>query len=251
MVAKKADNTDGFELIYKSVNDIQANEFHVATSIDGRQSQEFLEQTKKHLDKKAVKNQVDKLAKAKNVAKVFNTAQELVDDIAANRSTIRKNIIELAESKAYAKKYFDKFIKQGDFDDWFKNTFAKYEGNTLNFEAHHIIPIDVLKTNPDLKQLLFDLKKADPNFNFDFNGIDNGMMIQKKNLKLDINGHTIHNDYNREISKKISEIITLPRNVNKPQRAFDEIKELIQETKDKLEKEVLLGTKNVNDIINF
>ncbi|CEN50788.1 hypothetical protein CCAN11_2200014 [Capnocytophaga canimorsus] len=36
-----------FELIYKSVNDIQANEFHVATSIDGRQSQEFLEQTKK------------------------------------------------------------------------------------------------------------------------------------------------------------------------------------------------------------
>ncbi|MFJ1331379.1 hypothetical protein ACILD7_08915 [Capnocytophaga canimorsus] len=59
LVAKKADNTDGFELIYKSVNDIQANEFHVATSIDGRQSQEFLEQTKKHLDKKAVKNQVD------------------------------------------------------------------------------------------------------------------------------------------------------------------------------------------------
>ncbi|CEN50795.1 hypothetical protein ACILD6_02485 [Capnocytophaga canimorsus] len=62
MVAKKADNTDGFELIYKSVNDIQANEFHVATSIDGRQSQEFLEQTKKHLDKKAIKKQVDKLA---------------------------------------------------------------------------------------------------------------------------------------------------------------------------------------------
>ncbi|MFJ1351870.1 hypothetical protein [Capnocytophaga canimorsus] len=59
LVAKKADNTDGFELIYKSVNDIQANEFHVATSIDGRQSQEFLEQTKKHLDKNAVKKQVD------------------------------------------------------------------------------------------------------------------------------------------------------------------------------------------------
>ncbi|MFJ1382751.1 hypothetical protein [Capnocytophaga canimorsus] len=66
LVAKKSDNTDGFELIYKSINDIQANEFHVATSIDGRQSQEFLEQTKKHLDKNAVKKQVDKLAKVKN-----------------------------------------------------------------------------------------------------------------------------------------------------------------------------------------
>ncbi|MFK8288322.1 hypothetical protein ACI76W_03600 [Capnocytophaga canimorsus] len=70
MVAKKADNTDGFELIYKSINDIQANEFHVATSIDGRQSQEFLEQTKKHLDKNAIKNQVDELAKAKNTLKL-------------------------------------------------------------------------------------------------------------------------------------------------------------------------------------
>ncbi|MFK8271316.1 AHH domain-containing protein [Capnocytophaga stomatis] len=249
LVAKKADNADGFELVYKSVNDIQANEFYVATSIDGKQSQAFLEQTKKYLDKDAIKKQVDKLAKAKNIAKVLNTAQELVDDIVANRSTIRKNIIELAESKAYAQKYFDKFVKQGDFDDWFKNTFAKYESNTLNFEAHHIIPIDVLKTNSDLKQLLFDLKKADPNFNFDFNGIENGMMIQKKSLKLDVNGHASHNDYNREIGKKISEIIN---NVNGDNElAFKQIQRLIKNTKNKLEQEVLLGTKNVNDIINF
>ncbi|ATA89594.1 hypothetical protein CGC58_07535 [Capnocytophaga stomatis] len=249
LVAKKADNADGFELVYKSVNDIQANEFYVASAIDGKQSQEFLEQTKKYLDKDAIKKQVDNLAKAKNTLKTFNTAQELVDDIVANRSTIRKNIIELAESKAYAKKYFDKFVKQGDFDDWFKNTFAKYEGNTLNFEAHHIIPVDVLKTNPDLKQLLFDLKKANPDFTFDFNGIDNGMMIQKKSLKLDINGHASHNDYNREIGKKISEIIN---NVNGDNElAFKQIQRLIKNTKNKLEQEVLLGTKNVNDIINF
>ncbi|GIJ92902.1 hypothetical protein CAPN002_01200 [Capnocytophaga stomatis] len=208
-----------------------------------------MEQTKKYLDKDAIKKQVDELAKVKNTLKTFNTAQELVDDIVANRSAIRKNIIELAESKAYAKKYFDKFVKQGDFDDWFKNTFAKYEGNTLNFEAHHIIPVDVLKTNPDLKQLLFDLKKANPDFTFDFNGIENGMMIQKKSLKLDINGHASHNDYNREIGKKISEIIN---NVNGDNElAFKQIQRLIKNTKNKLEQEVLLGTKNVNDIINF
>ena len=103
-----------------------------------------------------------------------------------------ENILDLAETKDYAKKYFETVVKEGDFDDWFKNNFSKYEKGTLNFEAHHIIPIDVLKTNIDLQQLLFDLKKADPNFSFDFNGIDNGMMLQKKSLKLDVNGHTIH-----------------------------------------------------------
>lgn len=162
-----------------------------------------------------------------------------------------ENILDLAETKDYAKKYFETVVKEGDFDDWFKNNFSKYEKGTLNFEAHHIIPIDVLKTNIDLQQLLFDLKKADPNFSFDFNGIDNGMMLQKKSLKLDVNGHTIHNDYSREINKKITEIITSKRNLNKPKKAFEEVQELIKKSKNRLEKEVLLGNKDVNDIVNF
>ena len=157
--------------------------------------------------------------------------------------------MDLAETKDYAKKYFETVVKEGDFDDWFKNNFSKYEKGALNFEAHHIIPIDVLKTNPYLKKLLFDLKKADPNFSFDFNGIDNGMMLQKKSLKLDVNGHTIHNDYSRKINKKITEIINDSNGNN--MLAFDRIKKLIQKSKDKLEKEVLLGNKDVNDIIDF
>ena len=160
-----------------------------------------------------------------------------------------ENILDLAETKDYARKYFETVVKEGDFDDWFKNNFSKYEKGTLNFEAHHIIPIDVLKTNIDLQQLLFDLKKADPNFSFDFNGIDNGMMLQKKSLKLDVNGHTIHNDYSRKINKKITEIINDSNGNN--MLAFDRIKKLIQKSKDKLEKEVLLGNKDVNDIIDF
>ena len=157
--------------------------------------------------------------------------------------------MDLAETKDYARKYFETVVKEGDFDDWFKNNFSKYEKGALNFEAHHIIPIDVLKTNPYLKKLLFDLKKADPNFSFDFNGIDNGMMLQKKSLKLDVNGHTIHNDYSRKINKKITEIINDSNGNN--MLAFDRIKKLIQKSKDKLEKEVLLGNKDVNDIIDF
>ena len=159
--------------------------------------------------------------------------------------------MDLAETKDYARKYFDTVVKEGDFDDWFKNNFSKYEKGTLNFEAHHIIPIDVLKTNPDLQQLLFDLKKADPNFSFDFNGIDNGMMLQKKSLKLDVNGHASHKKYSDAIDVKITEIITSKRNLNKPEKAFEEIQELIKNTKNKLEKEVLLGNKDVNDIVNF
>ena len=162
-----------------------------------------------------------------------------------------ENILDLAETKDYARKYFDTVVKEGDFDDWFKNNFSKYEKGTLNFEAHHIIPIDVLKTNPDLQQLLFDLKKADPNFSFDFNGIDNGMMLQKKSLKLDVNGHASHKKYSDAIDVKITEIITSKRNLNKPEKAFEEIQELIKKSKNRLEKEVLLGNKDVNDIVNF
>ena len=159
--------------------------------------------------------------------------------------------MDLAETKDYARKYFDTVVKEGDFDDWFKNNFSKYEKGTLNFEAHHIIPIDVLKTNPYLQKLLFDLKKADPNFSFDFNGIDNGMMLQKKSLKLDVNGHASHKKYSDAIDVKITEIITSKRNLNKPEKAFEEIQELIKKSKNRLEKEVLLGNKDVNDIVNF
>ena len=160
-----------------------------------------------------------------------------------------ENILDLAETKDYAKKYFETVVKEGDFDDWFKNNFSKYEKGALNFEAHHIIPIDVLKNNDKLQQLLFDLKKADPNFSFDFNGIDNGMMLQKKSLKLDVNGHTSHKKYNDAIDAKITEIINDSNGNN--MLAFDRIKKLIQKSKDKLEKEVLLGNKDVNDIVNF
>ena len=182
------------------------------------------------------------------VKKIFNSAQEFAEDIVKNKRNIRDNILNLAETKDYAKKYFETVVKEGDFDDWFKNNFSKYEKGALNFEAHHIIPIDVLKTNPYLKKLLFDLKKADPNFSFNFNGIDNGIMLQKKSLKLDINGHALHKKYSDTINKKITEIIN---NSPTQKKAFEEIQGLIKKAKNKLEKEVLLGNKDVNDIVNF
>ncbi|WGU67914.1 AHH domain-containing protein [Capnocytophaga canimorsus] len=247
LVAKKSDNTDGFELIYKSINDIQANEFHVATSIDGRQSQEFLEQTKKHLDKNAVKNQVDKLAKAKNVAKVFNTAQELVDDIVAKRNTIRK-VLQSDAGKEYAKKYFEKVIKEGNFEDWYSNVFMKYDlGEPLNFEVHHIIPINILKENEKLQQLLLWAEQNGKKF--DFNGLDNGIPLQKKRLKYGVNGHAKHPNYDEAIIPKIENITS--SNVLKNEEKLEVIQDIVNKAKEKLEKDVLLGTKDVNEIINF
>ena len=160
-----------------------------------------------------------------------------------------ENILDLAETKDYARKYFETVVKEGDFDDWFKNNFSKYEKGTLNFEAHHIIPIDVLKNNDKLQQLLFDLKKADPNFSFDFNGIDNGMMLQKKSLKLDVNGHASHKKYSDAIDTKITEICS-NKELSDIEK-FDKIEYLIKNAKNKLEKEVLLGNKDVNDIVDF
>ena len=141
-------------------------------------------------------------------------------------------------------------VKKGDFETWYNNVFKKYDlGEPLNFEVHHIIPISVLKDNEALQELLLWAEKNGKKF--DFNGLDNAIPLQKKRLKYEISGHANHPDYDNAIDEKITEIITSPRNLNKPEKAFEEIQELIQKSKDILEKDVLLGTKDVNQITKF
>ena len=141
-------------------------------------------------------------------------------------------------------------VKKGDFETWYNNVFKKYDlGEPLNFEVHHIIPISVLKENEALQELLLWAEKNGKKF--DFNGLDNAIPLQKKRLKYEISGHANHPDYDINLDEKITEIITSPRNLNKPEKAFEEIQELIQKSKDILEKEVLLGTKDVNQITKF
>ena len=152
--------------------------------------------------------------------------------------------------KEISKKYFEKMVKKGDFETWYNNVFKKYDlGEPLNFEVHHIIPISVLKEKEALQELLLWAEKNGKKF--DFNGLDNAIPLQKKRLKYEISGHANHPDYDKAIDKKITEIITSRRNLNNPEKAFEEIQELIQKSKDILEKEVLLGTKDVNQITKF
>jgi len=197
-------------------------------------------------------NKIDDLVKVGN--KIFKSADEFAMSLYKKRSDIRDAIIDLTDSKNLALEYFehikktDLTLKNIKFDDWFENTFKKYESGTPNFEAHHVIPADLLVKNEELKELLFELHKADPNFKFDFNGGDNGIMLQKKSKTFENNGHTSHKQYNDAVSEKITNIIN---NAPSKEKAFERIQKFINDSKEKLKKEVLLGDKDVNDIVNF
>ena len=116
----------------------------------------------------------------------------------------------------------------------------------LNFEVHHVIPIKVLEKNKNLQSLLFGANQQGKRFNF--NGIDNGIPLQKKKAKIDLNGHTNHPKYDIAITDKINDILT---NAKNEQDAFNKIINLINDTKNKLERDVLLGDMDVNQITSF
>ena len=139
-------------------------------------------------------------------------------------------------------------VKKGDFETWYNNVFKKYDlGEPLNFEVHHIIPISVLEKNKALQELLLWAEKNGKKF--DFNGLDNAIPLQKKRLKYEISGHANHPNYDKPIIERVN--IILSNESYSELRKFNEIQTLIKNGKEKLETNVLLGTKNVNDIIDF
>jgi hypothetical protein len=115
-------------------------------------------------------------------------------------------------------------------------------GRDLNFEVHHIFPVNILENNHELQRIL-------NKFGFDFNGMDNAIPLQKRSLKYDVTGHSNHPQYDDFMKKEINKI--LRENSLTDLQKFDEIKGLVNDMKNKLETEVLLGNKNVNDIVNW
>ncbi|MBP2617887.1 BMFP domain-containing protein YqiC [Chryseobacterium jejuense] len=73
--------------------------------------------------------------------------------------------------------------------------------------------------------------------------------MQKKKAKIDLNGHTNHPKYDEAMTKKINSILN-DVDLNNNEK-FDDIQTLINNTKQKLEAEVLLGNKDVNEIIEL
>ena len=140
------------------------------------------------------------------------------------------------------KKYFDKFITGESFERWLEKVKDYRLGRKLNFQVHHIIPINLLENNAELQRILHK-------FGFDFNGVDNAIPLQKKSLLWNQNGHANHPEYDRLIEREINNI-TARKNLTDLEK-FELIQKRINDMKNKLEAEVLLGNKNVNDIISW
>ncbi len=135
-----------------------------------------------------------------------------------------------------------------NFEDWYENIFKNgYNVKPISeFQAHHVIPINILKNNKELQAIL---KWADDNgrlAEFDFNGIDNGIAVQRKKLDLDQNGHARHDAYSNSISDRISSIHGQAR--GNMEEAFNNLLRLINDTKVRIKEDVLLGVKNIDDL---
>ena len=188
----------------------------------------------------------EKLGEAvKKSKKSVTNISELVKDVVSKRKNIRK-VLDTDAGKAYARKYFDKF-ETGNFEDWYQNTFKKYDTKEpLNFEVHHVIPINVLEENKEFQEVLLWAEKNGKRF--DFNSIDNGIPLQKKRIKYEQSGHANHPKYDEVMTEKLLKITESPLSEEKK---FDAIKDIIEKTKNKLEQDVLLGNKDVNQIISL
>ncbi|GEM_PF-3983517 len=176
----------------------------------------------------------------------LDTADDLYHKIEYYRATVR-DVMDTAEGIAYARKYYDKYVTGQSFEDWWAYAKKYNVADDLNFEVHHVIPIKVLGKNPKLKELLFWAEKNGKKF--EFNGNDNAIPLQKKKAAIELNGHTNHPKYDEAMTVKLEEILS--EEAYSEARKFSEIQKLIKNTKDKLENEVLLGTKDVNQIIDL
>lgn len=178
---------------------------------------------------------------------ILNTPEDLYKKIEYYRATVRE-VINTEEARAYALKYFNKNVKDQTFEEWWAYAKKYSVADDLNFEIHHVIPIKVLEKNPKLKELLFWAEKNGKKF--EFNGLDNSIPLQKKKANIGLNGHTNHPAYDTAIQLKIDKILNQYTPAHY-EDAFEEIQDLINSTKSKLENEVLLGNKDVNQIIDL
>jgi len=115
-VAKKADNGE-VELVYKNINDIAPNELYIATAIDNKQTQAFLDETKKQLDLHSINTQLDNLRKTGEKAKDLNEIEKRIAIFTSK--TLDERLKEIAD--AWKKYYPDVFAERQFFEDLMAN----------------------------------------------------------------------------------------------------------------------------------
>ncbi|MET3047104.1 hypothetical protein [Flavobacterium covae] len=75
---------------------------------------------------------------------ILNTPEDLYKKIEYYRHTVR-DVLETEEAVIYARKYFDKYVKNQSFEEWWVYVKKYNVADDLNFEVHHVIPIKVLE----------------------------------------------------------------------------------------------------------
>ncbi len=133
-------------------------------------------------------------------------------------------------------------------NDW---TIAQKQGKTWdifikNYQAHHVIPVNLLQKSEGLQ---FYYKNGGK---FDFNSIENGIMLKKVNVG---GVHAKHNLYNQEISKQIAkiydDIYKLPVPTKTKIKIFDdELSILVSKIKSKIIKKSIENNTKVNHLFN-
>ena len=132
VVAKKADN-DEVELVYKNINDIAPNELYIATAIDNKQTQAFLDETKKQLDLYSINTQLDNLGKTgKQIEQLLSKEGKFIDN--ALEQDYQKY---LARKSKESKSARDRLSWKKERDYWLNDS-PMARGNEFNKKAEKI-----------------------------------------------------------------------------------------------------------------
>ena len=233
VVAKKADN-DEVELVYKNINDIVPNELYIATTIDNKQTQAFLDETKKQLDLHSINTQLDNLGKAGEKAKDLNEIEKRIAIFTSKTLDERLKEIDDAWKKYYPKHFAEReffedlmsFYRYKATEGW-KRTLEIarnfkavdfYKGKSIGNQilAETAISMKTTKVK-DVRQWLnsADIKK---NIAFLKDGLNNLKGIDSNKHKMFINSAEIHiympkenitddllKTWEKELSKKTGE----------------------------------------------
>lgn len=129
-----------------------------------------------------------------------------------------------------------------NFEAWYLNVFK-----SNLFEAHHIIPKNVLRDNANLQSILDWARNNGKTWGF--GDIDNGIMLQKRrknNLGEVVGDHANHPHYDEQIYQKIDDIIE--NNNGNMSDAYDDFVEFVNDLKQQINTEVVEGNLIINTI---
>jgi hypothetical protein len=202
----------------------------------GEQSNDFLKELSENNTQAAKKlrtgiNSAEDAEKAARVWKIGNKRGEIL----WIRST--------PESKLIAEDYWNNPLtkREGytDFNAWYRDKFLNKLSDAAPFQAHHLLPIDVLYTNKKLQDIIQWAEKNGRLNELNLNGLDNGIMLS-------IADHSApHPNFSTQMFNKV---VAIGEEAVDSSKKFDNLKNLLNDVKQQIKTEVVQGSKKLNEI---